>query len=780
MSAAYYDLYGEEGALFVVKLNILDKDGVSVNLLDKSNGKTLYIPEELKAIGVTEVTDIKATLSLKSNLFEDEALMFFTTDSTVYTGNDTIGRISLKEGSKLNPNLDHNVILYRKMTESIVISGVPTALELVDGGIGIGAQEYVTDVKGTKIKLTVNRKYNDTNTVHPYTSEKPYPYAPYTSNTGSSLSVYSQNTFCTGTVTSATIVSSSSNYALNEEITFKSISPDMLELYNSKQTRAIALIKNKNGRILAGSYTCPVNTVSSMPRYFNFKISTPYCSNWGETPAIQNDFEDKCSVPHNGTTSSTSLGTLDTTLSYTDTQRYVPIYPFKWTGKINGGATKTIPASGAWSDVELKIGDRIKFPIIPTGYQHTNTGPNSDLPTFRADWPEDCDGFRDAQGNLALGYCSDGLYGLLTIEDISFPNATIPCFDANGNVTTACQQLTQQTNAGGVSVPSWVRDYTTANISGYLDIVYKVNGQDKIAEINTSEWQIYRGNANNEYKIKFNDDTQCISRSSDGKIICDKNYFWAVPFCQAYLAPRSTGIGRTNCNIPTGAAQFIYKSPSANSDQSAVASNSMPVIYEPSGTRNNQIIGQMYEKTRRSGSSTGGSDCISASTYTVTPPSNPSSGTPCVIDYSSTFRLSCDANTGIVDRWITAADSRSVNTQCYNWDYNETGRGDYRTKIIDNGCGCNVGLYLTDVSFNNKIPDKTYDLTGQDNDLIRFTSPILKVSEVKSTAYTVLGTHFYDLEFTFTTKSGSSTETVDYTLRMIQGKFVITPEVTKT
>jgi len=62
MSAAYYDLYAEEDSLFVAKLNILTPEGTTARLFN-SVGQTydLYVPPELKTIGVSAVTAITPT-----------------------------------------------------------------------------------------------------------------------------------------------------------------------------------------------------------------------------------------------------------------------------------------------------------------------------------------------------------------------------------------------------------------------------------------------------------------------------------------------------------------------------------------------------------------------------------------------------------------------------------------------------------------------------------------------------------------------------------------------
>lgn len=799
MSAAYYDLYGEEGALFVVKLNILDKDGKSVNL-DKTATDTagnlipLYIPEELKAVGVGQVTDIKATLSLKSNLFDEEPLMLFTTDSSVYANNDTIGRILLKKGSQFDRNLDHNVILHRKMTQSLIISGIPTALELVDGGVGISDMNVtLIDKKGTQIKVTVGRLYNNEAPVQSYTQEKPYPYPKYAGNAGSD-----RVSHCSGTITSATIIKSNSSYNDEELITFKSVSPDINELYgasNAGNAEIKTLLKNiKIGTISPGKYQCGVlEQPSSIQTYWAFKIATPYCSNIGVTPVSNPPFDDTCSVPFTSAATTSSYGVLgvsydsstDTMVSvpYTQTQRYVPMYPFRWT-KPDG--SKKIPATGAWADVELRVGDKIKFPAVYTTYVHTDKGPNGDLPLNRQDFPLDCAGF-----DPTTGRCPDPVWLLMTVDDIDFPKASFPCFDSNGNITSGCLggRIPDPTNPGS-TIPTWKFDNTTAQIKGYVNILYKVDDGyggkiDKIAPLHTSRWTIYNGEAQYDYKLKYGQDSdtgECIKQ-------CSRDFFWASPNCQTALKPK-TAVGTHNCGKLVGIGQIVNKTSvdGASGFTQDGVSNSMPTVYDLDDTgRHNKIIGQMYQKYDV-GSTSSTAGCLSATAAPQLPSDIRVPTAECSLNFRSYFNLSCDANNSYIDRYAAVPGERIVDPKCWNWKYKDieqtptaSFRGDYLTKITDNGCGCLVQSFMSDEAKKSKVPDLTFDVTGADNDLIRFRSPVFKVSEVKSTNHSVLGTHFYDLEFTFTTKiSPTSTETVDYTLRMIQGKFVITPEVTKT
>ena len=76
MSAAYYDLYAEENSLFVAKLNILTPEGVTAQLKASGANSVLYVPPELKAIGVTVVSSITSNFTITqgtntNNLFND-------------------------------------------------------------------------------------------------------------------------------------------------------------------------------------------------------------------------------------------------------------------------------------------------------------------------------------------------------------------------------------------------------------------------------------------------------------------------------------------------------------------------------------------------------------------------------------------------------------------------------------------------------------------------------------------------------------------------------------
>jgi hypothetical protein len=78
MSAAYYDLYAEENSLFVAKLNILTPEGVTAQLKASGANSVLYVPPELKAIGVTVVTSITSNFTITqgtniNNLFNDSS-----------------------------------------------------------------------------------------------------------------------------------------------------------------------------------------------------------------------------------------------------------------------------------------------------------------------------------------------------------------------------------------------------------------------------------------------------------------------------------------------------------------------------------------------------------------------------------------------------------------------------------------------------------------------------------------------------------------------------------
>ena len=175
MPAAYYDLYGEEGALFVLKLNLLDKDGNPVNLVVPSLGQAVpavYVPEELAAIDIvaSEITEINAKLTLKSNLFTTDSVVLFETNPS-----DGNGTIILKD-SKTNINLDHNILFHKMLTKEIVYLGVLEEVELVEPGIGMHPQvRSVYDNLGSLFTLNYFRKTNSNDNNNSYTTGIPYP-----------------------------------------------------------------------------------------------------------------------------------------------------------------------------------------------------------------------------------------------------------------------------------------------------------------------------------------------------------------------------------------------------------------------------------------------------------------------------------------------------------------------------------------------------------------------------------------------------------------------------
>ena len=97
MSAAYYDLYAEEDALFVAKLNILTPEGTTARLYN-SVGQIydLYIPPELKTIGVTGITAITPTF--------------------IIVPTNSLGKLSIdiSSGVLLSADIgDHNVVVQK-------------------------------------------------------------------------------------------------------------------------------------------------------------------------------------------------------------------------------------------------------------------------------------------------------------------------------------------------------------------------------------------------------------------------------------------------------------------------------------------------------------------------------------------------------------------------------------------------------------------------------------------------------------------------------------------
>ena len=104
MSAAYYDLYAEEDTLFVANLNILTPESTTAILKRPDPNpvpmKTLYVPPELKAIGILdgEVTNIIPSFIVKQN--------------NVVSSSGTLISMGISLDSI---NQDHNVVLSRQM-----------------------------------------------------------------------------------------------------------------------------------------------------------------------------------------------------------------------------------------------------------------------------------------------------------------------------------------------------------------------------------------------------------------------------------------------------------------------------------------------------------------------------------------------------------------------------------------------------------------------------------------------------------------------------------------
>jgi hypothetical protein len=111
MPSGYYDLYAEAGSIFIIKLNFLDANGVSANLAYRVNN-SYYIPEELKAIGWTEVTSISAKLQVKKKPTadgSDTTLIEFKTDTGA---TNPIEFIDTHLDTSGNPINDHNILIY--------------------------------------------------------------------------------------------------------------------------------------------------------------------------------------------------------------------------------------------------------------------------------------------------------------------------------------------------------------------------------------------------------------------------------------------------------------------------------------------------------------------------------------------------------------------------------------------------------------------------------------------------------------------------------------------
>jgi len=111
MPSGYYDLYAEAGSLFIIKLNFLDANGVSANLAYTVNN-SYYIPEELKAIGWTEVTLITAKLQVKKKPTADGSDTTLIEFKTGAGATNPIEFIDTHLDTSGNPINDHNILIY--------------------------------------------------------------------------------------------------------------------------------------------------------------------------------------------------------------------------------------------------------------------------------------------------------------------------------------------------------------------------------------------------------------------------------------------------------------------------------------------------------------------------------------------------------------------------------------------------------------------------------------------------------------------------------------------
>ena len=146
MSAAYYDLYAEEDALFVAKLNILTPEGDTAILkLPSPNPSSLklYIPPEILAIGQV-VTNITATMII--------------VPSNSSSATESIINPSIDLKSVVG---DHNVIISYKMPlgGSVIIPGTHYVYEFT--------LIFTTSADSYKIRMMQGKfNYNKTITRH--------------------------------------------------------------------------------------------------------------------------------------------------------------------------------------------------------------------------------------------------------------------------------------------------------------------------------------------------------------------------------------------------------------------------------------------------------------------------------------------------------------------------------------------------------------------------------------------------------------------------------------
>ena len=208
MPAAYYDLYGEEGSFFVLKLNLLDKDGKPVNLSDFSKG--FYVPEELQALGIqsSQISSISARLQIKSNIFNQDSINLFK------SGNPSTseGSIVLKDSFN-NKTLDHNILIYKKLERTTLILGQLEGIELITPGIGLSTSSgRVLDSKGTTYTITTSRLANPDTEATYFSADLPYPRTRLFSAQGVGV--------CDSTVSNVTInrVNTKSSYSVGEEL----------------------------------------------------------------------------------------------------------------------------------------------------------------------------------------------------------------------------------------------------------------------------------------------------------------------------------------------------------------------------------------------------------------------------------------------------------------------------------------------------------------------------------------------------------------------------------
>ena len=142
MSAAYYDLYAEENSLFVAKLNILTPEGVTAQLKTSGANSVLYVPPELKAIGVTVVSSITSNFTITqgtntTNLFNDGSSGQVVLDTFSGDHNVVLSK-NIGKSTSFIPGKDY---VY-ELSLNFVASGQPYTLRFLQGKFFLNKTQF--------------------------------------------------------------------------------------------------------------------------------------------------------------------------------------------------------------------------------------------------------------------------------------------------------------------------------------------------------------------------------------------------------------------------------------------------------------------------------------------------------------------------------------------------------------------------------------------------------------------------------------------------------------